>query len=119
MAPAAWALTRNMANPVLSRPQGLTLSCKSCTTVGSIELSAGSLTIDESPKSRDDDDDDGFLDFIKKGFIKFVVKGLKAHVELETSFEPSVPVASFTAYLPSIPLTPFEVRNLFTFPARC
>ena len=86
------------------------MSCKNCTTSGSIELSHGSFTVNGTNSTSNDTFLDQFLDygFVAFGYSEFLIHNFTAHVELETSFSLSG-TTSFTAPLGSFPLTPFTV----------
>ncbi|EAW23837.1 putative GPI anchored protein [Aspergillus fischeri NRRL 181] len=94
-------------------PSGLTVSCKNCSLEGNIVLDKGSFEISGS---------DGLMDavnntiaFFDHGSIEVIANGLFAQVELEFDLSASQDLVSFTAQLPAIPLSPFEIPGVLVF----
>lgn len=59
---------------------------------------------------------DGFInatesayEFVDHGFVRFQSNDFGAHIELESSITATTNLKTFTAPLPTIPLTPFQV----------
>lgn len=91
------------------RPQGVTVSCKTCSLEGEIEITKGTFQVSDSNDLSDMSETIAFLDH---GSIEIVAKELAAVVELGLDFVLSQPLISLNMTLPTIPLTPFEVGLL-------
>ena len=55
---------------------------------------------------------EGIVDYIEHGYLEFRSNNFMAHVELDSTITASDQLTEFTAPLPSIPITPFQVRIL-------
>ena len=55
---------------------------------------------------------EGIMDYIEHGYLEFQSNNFMAHVELDSTITASEQLTEFTAPLPSIPITPFQVRIL-------
>lgn len=88
----------------------VTISCRNCTTSGSIELSHGSFTVNNSNSTSNDTFLGQFLGsgFAAFGYVEFLIHNFTAYVELDTSISLSG-AATWSASLGSFPLTPFAV----------
>lgn len=88
-------------------PQGLTVSCKNCTTQGTIDLLEGSFTLNTSDDTSNDVEDIAL--FFNSGYIELVVNDFLAHIELESTIQPSASLILYTAPLPEIGIPGFQV----------
>lgn len=88
-------------------PQGLTVSCKNCTTHGTIDLREGSFTLNTSNGTSDDIED--IILFFQTGFIELLVNDFSAQIELESTIQPSASLILYTAPLPEIGIPGFQV----------
>ena len=53
---------------------------------------------------------EGIVNYIEHGYLEFRSNNFMAHVELDSTITASEQLTEFTAPLPSIPITPFQVR---------
>jgi len=51
-------------------------------------------------------------EYVQDGYVKFQSNSFGAHIELESSISATTNIKSFTAPLPTIPITPFQVCDL-------
>ena len=51
-------------------------------------------------------------EYVKDGYVKFQSNNFGAHIELESSISATANIKNFTAPLPTIPITPFQVCDL-------
>ena len=98
-------------------PANFNIKCKNCTIQGNIELVAGSLTMaslnsNSSTIEGTVNVTEGIVDYIEHGYLEFRSNNFMAHVELDSTITASDQLTEFTAPLPSIPITPFQVRIL-------
>jgi hypothetical protein len=52
-------------------------------------------------------------EYIRNGYVRFQSNNFGAHIELESSITATTNLKNFTAPLPTIPLTPFQVCRLY------
>lgn len=96
-------------------PASFNIKCKNCTIQGSIELVAGSLTMASLNSNSSTVEGmvnvtEGIVDYIEHGYLEFRSNNFMAHVELDSTITASEQLIEYTAPLPSIPITPFQVR---------
>lgn len=94
------------------------MTCKNCTIQGSINLVSGSLTMGKFNSSSNGNE--GFInatesayEYVDHGYVRFQSNDFGAHIELESSISATSNLKTFTAPLPTIALTPFQVGALF------
>ena len=88
---------------------------------GNIDLVAGSLTV-AGPNHASPNTTRGIfnltesvIDYVEHGYVKFTSNDFGANIELESTVAASDTLANYTAPLPTIPLTPFQVQWPFIF----
>lgn len=101
-----------------ARPPGdFNIKCKNCTIQGNIDLVAGSLTVGglnhASPNSTQGivNITESVVDYVEHGYVHFTSNNFGAYIELESTVGGSDSLANYTAPLPTIPLTPFQVSG--------
>ncbi|KAL8688775.1 MAG: hypothetical protein Q9218_005399, partial [Villophora microphyllina] len=88
-------------------PQGISVQCKNCTVIGTIDILQGSVSGNTTSSTTDDNDfswDQGSFTFKANGFF--------AHIELEATVQPSVNLLSFEAPMPSIGIPGFQIPGI-------
>lgn len=50
------------------------------------------------------------IDYVEQGYVQFTSKSFGAHIELESTATASETLYNYTAPMPTIPLSPFQVR---------
>ena len=85
----------------------MSIKCKNCTLVGTIDLSGGSFSVNPSNSSSNDSE---VLDFIENGFVRLQVNDIAAHMEFESNLQPSQSLGSYEIPLPTIGITVFQVN---------
>ena len=89
-------------------PPDIKVTCKNCTLQGSVDLSHGffSMTAGDSDTNSSD-----IVDFYNDGYVELQVNRFAAHIELETSVQPSTAL-SYVAPFPDIALPGFSIPNI-------
>ncbi|KAI9850419.1 MAG: hypothetical protein M1838_005696 [Thelocarpon superellum] len=77
------------------------LSCQNCSLVGDMAISYGSVNMTSSKALSE-------MVSALTGQVQVTVQNLSGHIELRTEISASKSM-DFTAHLPQIPLTPFEI----------
>ena len=92
-------------------PAGFNIKCKNCTIQGSIELVAGSFAMNLSSNADEGlvNATEGIIDYVEHGYMQFTSNNFMAHIELDSTVTASEQLTTFTAPLPTIPITPFQV----------
>ncbi|KAL9580578.1 MAG: hypothetical protein Q9212_004408, partial [Teloschistes hypoglaucus] len=88
-------------------PQGYSVQCKNCTVTGTIDILQGSV----SGNATNPDQDDSNFSF-DQGTFTFKANGFFAHIELETTVQPSAGILSFEALMPSIGIPGFQIPGI-------
>ena len=57
-------------------------------------------------------DTERVIDYLEHGYVEFRSNNFGAHIELESSIGGSDTLKTYTAPLPVIPITPFQVRYI-------
>ena len=57
-------------------------------------------------------DTERVIDYLEHGYVEFRSNNFGAHIELESSIGVSDTLKTYTAPLPVIPITPFQVRYI-------
>ncbi|KAL8909501.1 MAG: hypothetical protein Q9207_000181 [Kuettlingeria erythrocarpa] len=92
-------------------PQGVTISCKNCTVTGSIDIIKASIS--GNATSSDDSEDDDIFEW-DAGSFTFEANGFSAHMDLAATVQATADLVTFTAPLPSIPISPFSIPQIAT-----
>lgn len=92
-------------DPAFASVGDLTIGCKNCTVVGTIEITQGTFFVNSSIS----DEYEEAYHFIEHGYFDFVGNGIGAHIELETSVSVT---ASFAKTFVVITLPGFQVSIL-------
>lgn len=87
---------------------GFTIKCKNCTAQGTIDLLQGSFSLDQKNGANDTEN---IIQFLSDGYIELRVDNFAAHIELESSVQPSTSLTQFTVLLPEIGLPGFQVPS--------
>ena len=71
-----------------------------------------------SSSNQSSNQNESFVDFFVKnnGYVELLAKDFSAHIELESKIKPSKQLVKYTAPLPSINFTPFQVSFLSLCP---
>jgi hypothetical protein len=83
---------------------GVTIGCKNCSLVGTLEITQGTFTVNSSPANEFEE----AYQFIEHGFFDYVGNGISAHMELDTlvsftsSFIGNVAVVALPGFQASI-----------------
>ncbi|MCJ1276962.1 hypothetical protein MMC21_004771 [Puttea exsequens] len=93
-------------------PGGLIITCKNCTITGDLNLAAGSFTMGDFNSSGAENATRQAVDFVDDGYIEFHSNHFRAHIELESTVLASADLIDFTAPLPTIALTPFQIPGI-------
>ncbi|KAI9718259.1 MAG: hypothetical protein M1812_004249 [Candelaria pacifica] len=91
-------------------PPGITVSCKNCSVGGGLQLSQGSFSMSQTNGTSNSSQN--FMQFFTSGYVQVITQNLTAHVDLNTIAEPTITLQNFTAHLPTIPLTPFQIPGI-------
>ena len=94
------------------RPANFNIKCKNCTIQGSIELVAGSFTVAPSANANEPvvvNRVNETWNYVDHGYMKFRSNNFAAHIELDNSIKASALLTNYTAPLPTIAITPFQV----------
>ena len=87
---------------------------------GNIDLVAGSLTVGGINRASPNTNQgilnltESVIDYVEHGYVQFTSNGFGAHIELESTITASETLYNYTAPLPTIPLTPFQVSGCFS-----
>ena len=98
-------------------PGGLTVKCKNCTLQGNLDLSHGLLDMsDPSSNSENDSRSDiavqDIIDFAENGYVELVVNNFAAHIELESTVQPSKSLVTYVAPFPDIGIPGWVIPNI-------
>ncbi|KAL9066955.1 MAG: hypothetical protein Q9161_007199 [Pseudevernia consocians] len=99
-------------------PANFDVKCKNCTVQGNIDLVAGSLTVGginhASPNTTQGivNLTESVIDYVEHGYVQFTSNNFAAHIELESTVSASGTLYNYTAPLPTIPLTPFQIPGI-------
>ncbi|KAL9130521.1 MAG: hypothetical protein Q9175_007004, partial [Cornicularia normoerica] len=99
-------------------PVGFNVKCKNCTIQGNIDLVAGSLTVGglnhASPNTTQGivNLTESVIDYVEHGYVQFTSNNFGAYIELESTVAASDTLYNYTAPLPAIPLTPFQIPGI-------
>jgi hypothetical protein len=99
-------------NPEIVPLGDITIGCKNCSMVGTLEITQGTFTVNSSTINEFDE----ARQFIEHGFFGFVGNGISAHIELDTLVTLT---ASFEGAISTTALPGFQVSTLcsaFLFP---
>ena len=90
-------------------PAGLNVKCKNCTLRGSLDLTQGSVNLNNANETDFTDvfdiispSIDDTIDFFQEGYIELTVRELIAHIELESTVQPSAELITYVAPFPDI-----------------
>lgn len=92
------------------RPHDFTIKCKNCTTQGTIDLFQGSITMDRANGTSNDTEN--IIQFFSNGYLELRVDDFAAHIELESSIQPSKSLTLYKVPMPEIGLPGFQVCDL-------
>ncbi|KAL8777528.1 MAG: hypothetical protein Q9194_002506 [Teloschistes cf. exilis] len=87
-------------------PQGYSVQCKNCTVTGTIDILHGTVSGNAT-----NPDQGGSGISLDQGSFTFEANGFFAHIELETTVQPSADLLSFEAPMPSIGIPGFQVST--------
>lgn len=87
----------------------MTVSCKNCTNQGTIDLLEGTFTLNSGVDTSGDVED--IVQFFEDGYVKLLVNDFSAHIELESTLQPSASLILYTAPLPEIGIPGFQVHK--------
>jgi hypothetical protein len=87
---------------------GVTIGCKNCSLVGTLEITQGTFTVNSSAANEFEE----AYQFIEHGFFDYVGNGMSAHMELDTlvSF-----TSSFMGNVAVVTMPGFQASISFTF----
>ncbi|KAI4194677.1 MAG: hypothetical protein LQ350_007640 [Teloschistes chrysophthalmus] len=88
-------------------PEGYSVQCKNCTFTGIIDILHGSV----SGNATNPDQGGNGISF-DQGSFTFEANGFFAHIELETTLQPSADLLSFEAPMPSIGIPGFQIPGI-------
>ena len=94
------------------RPANSQILCKNCSINGSIDIFSGSFSMSSTNASSNQTE--GIIDFffMNNGYVELLVNDFSAHIELESKIKPSDNLITYTAPLPTINFSPFQVGIL-------
>ncbi len=95
-----------------NRPAGFTISCKNCSIHGTIEVFSGSFSM--SSNNGTSNQTERIIDFfvMDNGYVELRANDFSAHIELESKINPSKQLIRYTAPLPPISFSPFQVSAI-------
>jgi hypothetical protein len=95
-------LNLSSTDPSLIPLGAITLGCKNCSLVGTLDITQGTFTVNSAANPLEE-----ASQFIHQGFFNVAANGVSAHMELDTSVTLS---QSFSVDIFKIPLLGFQVR---------
>lgn len=101
------SLLKLLDQQILSSVDGVTLTCKNCTLSGSLGLSHGSYTMTTTNSTSNSTNN--IIEFFQHGYVQMTTHDLAAHIEYQALMKPAETLKSYTARLPPIRLTAFQV----------
>ena len=88
--------------------EGMTVKCKNCSVQGSLSVFQGFFSMENTIESAEDEN--MIVEFFTEdGYLELRADDFAAHIELESSVEPSVGLGAVEIPLPSIGLPGFTV----------
>lgn len=87
------------------------MKCKNCSTDGVINIIQGSFTVNGSVANDTPSNETDIVDYIKNGYVKLHADNFTAHIELESTIQPSTLLTLYSIPLPEIGLPGFQVRS--------
>ncbi|KAI9697209.1 MAG: hypothetical protein M1836_004773 [Candelina mexicana] len=91
-------------------PQGISVTCRNCSVGGGLKLTQGSFSMGQSNGTSNSSMN--LIQFFDSGYVQVQAQNMTAHIDLKTTVSPSTTLKEFTAHLPAIPLTPFQIPGI-------
>lgn len=90
--------------------ESMTVKCKNCSVQGTLSLYQGFFSVQNTRES--EQNESMIIEFFKEdGFLELQADNVAAHIELESSVNPSVGLGAIEIPLPSIGLPGFTVSG--------
>ncbi|KAL9129631.1 MAG: hypothetical protein Q9217_001949 [Psora testacea] len=90
-------------------PQGLSVGCKNCTIQGSIDVSHGYFSISNANSTSNSSN---IVDLLMDGYVELQINNFAAHVELESTIQPSASLFTYVAPFPDIGIPGFSIPGI-------